>query len=643
MTAADFNLELLTAKVFKFEDPRNFAIYKVAELIHAGDWLGAGQYYASFVTKTGKVYQAPKTDEEVKALVVWLVQWCLDNDRYPLAARLLWTESQFDPRPHFSQLIFEGLKTSAAVMLMGSASASKSYSTGVYFLLDWLRDPEFTCVKVLGPSEKHLADNLFTHLINLHQSASIPLPGEVGDLYIGLSRRERFSSISGVVVPIGKKASGRLQGGKAGGKKRKKPHPIFGTSGRLRIFMDESEKIPAGIWKDVDNVFSNLDGLETFKIVCAFNPEDKNGPSGSRCEPVTGWAHFNIDTDEKWYSKRGWHVIRLDGFKGENVIYKRKIFAGLQTWEGISKTIENAGGYESPGYYTMARAAFPPSLGNMAIIPQGMVEGSRGAFIWYEPPTPIGAADLALEGGDVAPFYWGEVGLAVGYKTPPSIRHPQGQTLMFLDESERSIVRPALQVTGRVGLEPGDSIAVAKQIIDVANKLGIKPGALAVDSTGLGQGIFDILKNMWSVEVIGVSYMQSASDSKILEEDSKTAKEEYDRACTELWFAMRKFFEHAIMLIAPSIDMSKLGGQLSKRHFSPGKINRVESKKEYKAREGASPDDADGLSLLIAAGRKVTGMIPSMIRTKGIESPHVEDYDRSQGYSDVSNKLTDDD
>ena len=68
---------------------------------------------------------------------------------------------------------------------MGAASMSKSYAGGAWHLLDWVRDPEYTTVQVVGPSENHLEANLFSHLIRMHRESKIPLPGQIGELLSG--------------------------------------------------------------------------------------------------------------------------------------------------------------------------------------------------------------------------------------------------------------------------------------------------------------------------------------------------------------------------------------------------------------------------------------------------------------------------
>lgn len=600
-------------KVFGITDPKDRMLLDVARFVHENRWLDAGLVYATHVRKTkDQKYPTPKDKAEVVVLVTQLVHWCLNNHRYWIAARLLWTESQFDPRPRFARDVFEAWENHAAISLMGSASASKSYSSGVWLLLDWIRDPDFTCIKVLGPSEQHLRDNLFTHLMNLHESASIPLPGDRLDMFIGMDRKNRFGSISGVVVPLGQTRAGRLQGSKAGNKKRKTPHPIFGITGRLRVFMDESEKIPPGIWKDVDNVFANLTGVETFKIGIAFNPENQNGESALRSEPAGGWKNFDIDKDYKWKSKRGWWTVRLDAATCENVVEGHTIFPGLQTKEGLAAVIENAGGYSSPGYYTMARAMFPPTSAELTVITQAEIDNAIGTFVFVGRTLPFGSLDLALEGGDAAPFTLGEFGEAAGFKRPPSLKHPQGEFVQFKNADGEQILRPALQMIQQFKLEKGDSVFMASQIKKLCERCEILPKCFIMDRTGNGQGTFDILANFWE-GVRGVNYSEAASPRKIMQEDKLTCEDEYDRVHSELYFAFKKWLRHGLVLFLPGMDISKLAAQLTGRLYATGKVNRIEKKQDYKNRNGGkSPDEADSATLLVHVVREETKIVPSI-------------------------------
>lgn len=591
-------------------DAREQLVDEVAKHLHAGDRFAAARLIASFTGQDPK--KVVTTEDKSLEFCFSLLQWCLDNDHYDWAARMLWGEHLFTYKPRCTQMVWRALQTKQAILLQGSASMSKSYGGGVWHLLDWVRDPVYTNILLVGPSEDHLKGNLFSHLVTLHQSSTLPLPGIIGDLFIGLDPRARRSAIRGVVIPLGKRPAGRLQGTKR--YPRKTAHPIFGRMSRVRIFMDEFEKIPVGVHKDIDNVFSNLDGdVEGFKITGAYNPEDISGQVAQRAEPPGGWGEdsFKPDRDEEWVSKRGWFVVRLDAAKSENVVQKKKVFEGLQTVEGFNKIIQNAGGLDTPGYWTMCRGCFPRSGAIYTIMSALSVSQMKGEFIFVEAATDCGGVDLALEGGDAAEFCHGKYGRASGYKSPPSLDNPQGKTVMFEDKHGQRCFRFAVQLIEIFPLANGDTVKMAEQVRTHAVRLHVAPKDLMLDRTGNGAGVHDLLKALWSQEIRGVNYSESASETKILEEDTKTAKEEYERAVGELWFAFKKFCNFGFLRAKAEALTESLVLQLTGRRYAPGKQTKVEEKPEYKARGNSSPNEADSATLMVMAARKGSGVIPS--------------------------------
>jgi hypothetical protein len=488
-----------------------------------------------------------------------------------------------------------------------------SFSMGVRLFLEWVRDPEFTSVRVLGPSEDHLEQNLFSHLVSLHQHATLPMPGTVGNLFIGLSRRDQLSSIRGVVIPKGtQKKAGRLQGSHR--RPRPAPHPIFGPLSRLFIFLDEIENIPTGVWQDIDNVLSEIEkGGQGFKVFGAYNPTNPTDEVGKRAEPPFGWSDLDEDTHFRWKSARGWDVLRLDGERCENVIGGQVIYPGLQTRDGLERIAQNAGGRMAAGYRTMGRGLYPTTGIEAMIIPLGMLEKMRGEFIWYQDPRPVGATDLALEGSDGAVHTLGDFGMASGIKYPPSLDYPKGRTLMFKDDMGNVVPRWGLQAKQQFVLPKGDTVAMKNAILDINRKAGVRPDYYACDRTGHGAGVADLLRYEWSTQIHDINYTSAASDSKIMLEDSRICKEEYERVFTELWFAVRLWGEFGYLLLHPIMDLGKLTQQLTQRRFfTRGSRKQVESKTDYKSRGFESPGEADSLTLLLHAARKGSGVIPSM-------------------------------
>lgn len=545
---------------------------------------------------------------QVEQLNFSLLQWTLDQDRYYDAAALLWPTALFTPEPKSTRQVWDMWENSSQFLLQGAASMSKSFSVGVRLLLEWIRDPQYTTIKVLGPSEDHLQNNLFSHLVELHQGAAIRLPGAIQSLFIGIDPRSRRGSISGVVVPLGKKSAAKLQGSKRF--PRKKPHPKFGQLSRMFIFMDEVNKIPPGIWSDVDNVLANAkQDPALFKIGGAFNPQDQSDQVGIRAEPEWGWAQFDMDTHFKWKSKRGWDILRLDAFQCENVVEGKEIYAGLQTKEGMEKIIQNSGGYNTPGYYSMVRAAYPSKGQNFSVIAQGLLHKAKAEVLWASSPRPCAGADLALEGGDNAVIATGEWGLARGVVYPPSIEHPNGNELLFQRDGLPAF-KNILSINKLFTIPRADTVELANQIRDLCRKLGVRPEWLCVDRTGNGAGVHDHLKKYWNARVRGVNFYESATEKKIFVEDEKTPKEEYQRMVSELWFATAKFLEFEYLVFAPGMDTTKLYPELGGRLFAPGEKAKVESKKEYCSRGNESPNEADGVTLCVHAVRmeNITGL-----------------------------------
>lgn len=607
-------------------DPALLFSGAVARLLHSGDPATAARMIAE-VSKIPLTEKQSQDPAQATPILQSYLHNLLEANRFFEAAQLLWSPTQFNPNPKCTQDVWKLFTEADTGLVMGAAKMSKSFSLGVRLFLEWVRDPEYTSVRVLGPSEDHLEQNLFSHLVSLHARATLPMPGTIGNLFIGLNRRDQLSSIRGVVIPKGTtKKAGRLQGGHR--RPRRMPHPVFGPLSRLFIFLDEIENIPAGIWQDIDNVLSEIEkGGQGFKVFGAYNPTNPTDEVGKRAEPPFGWADLDEEKHFRWKSIRGWDVLRLDGEKCENVIQNKVIYPGLQTRDGLERMAQNAGGRGSPGYLTMGRGMYPRMGLEAVIIPAGMLSKWRGEYIWYQEPTPVAATDLALEGDDRALHTLGDWGLASGIKYPPSLEYPKGQIKMFKDEKGSVIPRWGLQARQQFVLPPAETVAMKNSVLEFNRRAGVKPDYYACDRTGPGAGVADLLRYEWSPLIHDVQYSSGASEEKLMLEDSKTCKELYERVYSELWFALRFWGEFGYLLIHPSMDMSKLTQQITNRRFrTKGGKACVESKADYKSRGFESPGEADSLSLLVHAARKGSGVVLSM-RGAAVDLPGGGDDD----------------
>jgi hypothetical protein len=278
---------------------------------------------------------------------------------------------------------------------------------------------------------------------------------------------------------------------------------------------------------------------------------------------------------------------------------------------------------------------YPPVGVAATMFPAGMIPKLRGEFIWYEPPQPVTGVDLALEGGDEAVYALGKWGMASGAKYPPSLDHPQGHTVMFKDPQGRIAPRWALEVSQLFILPKAESVAMKNNVLDLNRKAGVRPEFFACDRTGHGAGVADLIKYEWSTAIHDVNYSEGAGEEKLMAEDTKTCKEQYERMYSVLWFALRQWAEFGYVLFNPQLDMSKLTQQLTQREIRT--INgrsKVESKADYKSRGYASPGEADAVTLLVHAARKGSGLALSR-RGENVERPGFqpfEDWPGSEQY-----------
>lgn len=588
-------------KKVRYGGPLEALTKEAAAALHLGNRKTSAQIIAR---ATGQKFAKPTPDDgEVEAALAAFLQFLLDNERYADAANLLWTPNLFTAEPRSVRMLFDAQFDHIANMVPGAASMGKSYDLGVWHYLDWRRDPLWTNVLMVGPSEQHLQRNLFSHLVKLHRNASVPYKAaEVIQLAITNDPVERNSGIFGVVIPLGKRSSGRLQGVKI--QNRPKPHPIFGPTSRVRVMLEEAENIPVGIWEDVTNIISNATAAGRFTISAPFNPKDPNGPCAQRCEPVDGYMSLDIETSEQWESKRGWHVTRLDAYKSENVVLGTEKFFGLQTKEGLDRLIVSAGGVGTPGYYTMARGWFPPSGVDLAVIPQHLMHDIVGEYVFVDTPVVCAGVDVALEGEDTAVMCLGRFGRASGYRKPPTPAEPKGTFVPFLDARQNPIRKDVLQLDSIFNLAKGDTTRLVSQIIDTCKGAKVDGAYLGVDRTGNGAGVHDILVRTFNGATKGINPSTSPTERRILEEDQKLPGDEYAWLVSELWFALRKYIEYGFIKIHPNVPQDPLFHELTGRRFEIGGAKtKVESKKAYKSRGNRSPDRADAFTFLLHAVR----------------------------------------
>lgn len=568
--------------------------------------------FRKLIEDRGKVvavdhFQKCEDEHTANIFIYSHLQQLLNMDKYGAGALLIWGPDLFDPRPESVRRIWAGIQSSPKRFIMGAGSCGKSFSVIAWLSLDWVRDPEFTMVKIISTSEAHAKANTFSTLVNFHRSSIVPLPGFINNGFLGLSKDDQSSSISVVAIPKDDTGETKLKGFHP--KPRSSEHPIFGKNTRVRAFVDESEGVPSGVWIGVYNMLGSMSGVDTVKVITAFNPKDSASKQAQLAMPVGGWERLNPDTDFEWKSAEGWDVTRLDGAQLENVKERREVYHSFLSYEGF-RMFETLNGGNSPEYWSLARGLYPPEGVANSIISGELISKVRGHFVFDGPTSNYAGCDIAIDGRDTCVLTIGKFGFAREFTHH---RYDTATGRMIQDRIVFSEPRRVLQVDQQIVLKKGSTEIVATAIRDTCIGMNIPPENLCIDATGNGSPVLGLLHapSFWSSDVMGVDFSKPATDQKILDQDTKTPEEEFQGVVTEVWFALRRWMEFGYICFSPSMRQEPLCSELMGRKYKivEGQKIRVQKKDEYvNAIIGRkSPDFADASTLILHSVRMRAG------------------------------------
>ena len=587
----------------------------------------------------------------------------LETENYLIGATLCWGTTLFDSRPHSVRLIWSRLQTYPQLLIFGAGAGGKSYSVIAFKLLDWERDPEFTTIKIASTTAGHERANTFSNLVRLHRNSAVPLSGYIRQGFIGLDKDDRRSSISEVTIDKGdENKSGKIQGFHP--LPRPYPHPKFGTLSRVSGVFDEVEDIAVGLWKGEANMMLNMDDEMHVSIVAMWNPKDKSSMAAQKSEPEGGWANLDESLDE-YISRAGYHCIRLDARKFENVIQKKLIYAGFQTWEGY-KRLEEKGGAELA---TFGHGIYPTEIASFGIVDPIQLDRSRGTFVWQRTPTNVASLDMAEEGLDIAEFTSARYGQAIAFepdlgeeKIRTAIQNPEFRKQLQIKYSkygtifaDRSIgvrfnfpkPRLVVQFDQQFPLQKKNTILMGQDAIEMNQLLHVRPEWFGLDCTST-VNLRDWLWLKWG-KIIGIKWGEGATEIPILNEVREMPSESYANIKTEMFFAFSAWVEFGYVAFSPSMDTSELFNELSgMRYKNVGKVmKRCEDTKEFKKRFGGkSPDRAASAIQIIHVIRRNASQVqrPAMEPTMNQQKGYVEEYAQSgdEGFKetvDVSDQI----
>lgn len=525
----------------------------------------------------------------------------LNSFMWVQAALLAWGGKLFNPEPRAVKIVLNAINKHRKVLAMGGSAQAKTYTACARLLLRWVLDPHNTLMKLISTTGGHARSNVYSQTVRLHRSSIIPFPGLIRQDYIGMTTDDLSSSITRVAIQEGEPGTAALRGFHP--TPRKIPHPLLGDMTFSMALLDEAEGIPDGVWKGVDNMAAT----ENVFVYGATNPLDISSEFAMRAEPLNGgWPVFNEDEDTEWEGRENWHVVRLDPSKSENVVQKRMVYDGFMSYEGWLD-------YESKGVGSPDRDAFghgkyPSQAVEYQIFSPNIINRLIGTYDFIGSAIDWATFDGAYaEGGDRAILTTGKYGLAQSWADERGKEWflPAPRWVIYAEQQ--------FQIEKQYFEGKPDAILMGDEIVEICTRLHVAPEWFSMDKTGNGMGVHDYLRHKLGPALLGIEWGEAATELKVMDEDTKVAKEQFQGIVSEMWFVARQWAEFDLLKISPRIQSRRLIQQLSNRKYSyvTKALRKAESKKDYKKRPPhESPDDADSLI-----------MAPQLIRGRGFEKP----------------------
>lgn len=373
---------------------------------------------------------------------------------------------------------------------------------------------------------------------------------------------------------------------------------------RQMVIIDEATSVPAAIYAACANLYSYpVSCGGEFLLVLIGNPLNRMDQFGRFCEPKDGWPSVSVDTGEwdgKAQSELGGmipRIITFDATKSPNITEGRIVSRHLPTRAMVEAATTASGGGNTPLFWQNCRGFWPPGGITKTVFSQAIIDkfNATGKHIFTGRNFMIiGAFDPAFGGGDRPVLRFAKLGELQngtwGIESLPPIEVP-------LDATSKNDVHYQLK----------DAVAaLAKNVMVGDVRYECLPENMAVDATGEGGGLCDIMFKEWG-PIIRVEFGGSPSEDCCSLEDSRPACDVYENKTTEMHFRaknacasgqLRGVDKNAEVELCQRIyvDMRKDGTTAPKI--------RLQSKKEYKLLFKLSPDYGDSLVILLEVARQ---------------------------------------
>lgn len=470
----------------------------------------------------------------------------------------------------------------------GSASSGKSYTLAGWALVNWMADPGNTLVLVTSTDISGAKKRIYgaiSKLIKMIPDYPAKILSHIGHIRYCPNGKTTIDT-AGIQIVTADKSKNAEDMGKLVGAK----------SPKLILIADELGEMGPNV---LSAAKGNLSKNDHFQMIGLSNPASRFDPFGTFSEPKVGWESVNVLVDDEWETRMNGLYIRLNSEESPNIDMTgtAEYEAGIQcpgvvNQEHIDADLDVPGSTpeeirKTRNFMRFNSAVFFDGDGDETIYTEAEIlrAGAREKTTIHQATKVCGCDPSYSDGGDKTALVFADEGF--DGKGQHSV---QVTEIVYLNEDMTNKTIPRTE-------------QIAIKIVEECERRGVKPENFGIDaSSGAGQGICDMLQKVWNSNAfLRVQFGGAASDKKISNSSRITGKQRYKNRATELFMQGKQYLMGRQLYGIPLIIAKQM---CSRKFYEPtkgekGLIYQIEKKKDYKARVGSSPDEADAFFVCV--------------------------------------------
>lgn len=387
---------------------------------------------------------------------------------------------------------------------------------------------------------------------------------------------------------------------------------------KVCLVIDEATELPPSIL-EYALPGGNLAANPWMQVWALANPLTYFDTFAQLWKPKDGWTSISAESDV-WRTQYG-VGLHFDGMRSPNIPTIKYVAPNglpfLPTQEKLDDASSAPGGMNTVRFWRMFRG-FPCPMGSEDLIysPIDIVKfkGDEPAIWGDQPLVRVAAMDPGFtNGGDRTILYFGTLG-----------RDKNGLLVLQLDEYIE-LLEDVTRSDPKSENPENRSEQIARQLKEQCAEREIDPHHVAIDATGAGGPLCDVVDIVWGRGCLRVNFGGAASEIAVSMTDPIPANKRYKNRVTEIWYrGVDLLRQGQLKGICPA-----MAAEMSIRHYSYTGVENLilaESKVDMKLRTGGqSPDIADGGFILVTLCAERFGLMASLTpgqRTAGRSPSH---------------------